>query len=456
MRFSLYNILSDKLPGGGYVLLNGLTGAFDLIDKELYTYIKNHNIIGENDFRMEDIEEYLERGFITEETIEEEIETAKRLIQEIGTIPQPYNVVIAPNMGCNYRCVYCFELGNKYFKNPCEHLMTRDDVDCVFQFMEKNDVKDRITLFGGEPLTKSTIDIIDYIVNEKNKDGKYNFIAVTNGHDLEYFHPYLGKGKIEELQITIDGPKPIHDKRRIALDKSSSFDKIMKNLRCLIGKSDVDIQVRVNVDMRNLLYLDELMQTFQKNGILSAENIYVYTSKVTGIETSDADECLMDETLTALRKSVPECYTSIEEERIRERFIWALATGSPVARASTYCGGHGKMLVFTPDHSIYSCWDCIGRDENIIGTYDNDGNIIWNDVEKDFLKKRSLEKNVTCVKCPYVLFCTGGCFRQAMEANLDYAPRQCKIYKTRFTKIMEEVIENWINEQLKKEEENNV
>ena len=261
MRFSSYNVLSDKLPGGGYVLLNGLTGALDLIDQKFYDFIsKNSDSFDADDIGSDIINDYLDRGFITDQTVDEEIDFAKKMIAKIRSFSDSYHVVIVPNMNCNYRCVYCFERDTQCFKSRDDYIMTKECVDAVFKFIEKNKTDKNITLFGGEPLNKNNLEIIDYIVNEKNRDGRYSFCAVTNGHDLETFIPYLGENKINYLQITVDGPKQIHDKRRIALSGESSFDKVFSNIKRVLQVPKVEIDIRINVDNRNLPYLEELME----------------------------------------------------------------------------------------------------------------------------------------------------------------------------------------------------
>jgi len=449
VRFSSYNILSNKLPGNGYVLLNGLTGAMELIDDGFYNYIQNNTgIINDTDLPKDIIEEYIDRGFITNETEEEEKEYTKALIKKLRTFYENYNLVIVPNLNCNYRCIYCFERDSEYFKNKNDYLMTKEVVDGVFNFIEKNNISKRITLFGGEPLNKNNIEIIDYIINEKNKEQKHSFSAVTNGHDLGHFLPYLGKNKIEHLQITVDGPKRIHDKRRISLANDSSFDNIFSNISRVIKIPDVEIGIRINVDMRNLPFLEELMQYLKDNQLLGLNQVHIYTSKVTGIDTSIADELEMDLALDELHRKFPYFSASPEEDKIKNSFEHSLLTGSPLKRADSYCGGTGKMLVFTPDKSVYSCWEYVGKNENVIGKFDLNGEVDWNKEEQDFLDKKCIENNQTCIKCPYVLFCLGGCFKQALMAGLDYEPRQCKIYKTKFKGIMEQTVEHWIDNNL--------
>ena len=51
--------------------------------------------------------------------------------------------------------------------------------------------------------------------------------------------------------MTIDGPKDVHDSRRISCDGKSTFDLLISNVNKLID-SGLDVIVRINVDKENI------------------------------------------------------------------------------------------------------------------------------------------------------------------------------------------------------------
>jgi uncharacterized protein len=84
--------------------------------------------------------------------------------------------------------------------------------------------------YGGEPLL--AIDTIDYLTQEFLKlcgdKVKYTAAMVTNGYNLNKDNVNrLKKLKVKRVQITIDGPKIIHDERRKLSNGKGSFDKII-------------------------------------------------------------------------------------------------------------------------------------------------------------------------------------------------------------------------------------
>jgi uncharacterized protein len=110
-----------------------------------------------------------------------------------------------------------------------------------------NLLRKHIVLYGGEPLAKRNFDVVNRLVSAGNALG-FHFSAITNGHDLNDYLGLLGTNGIRDLQISIDGPKKIHDKRRVSLDGTSSFEKIVANIFQVLDASDAIINLRVHVD----------------------------------------------------------------------------------------------------------------------------------------------------------------------------------------------------------------
>ena len=107
-----------------------------------------------------------------------------------------------------------------------------------------------LTLYGGEPLLAENKEIVNYIVEEGVKRG-YKFNAITNGYELEHYLDLLSPTKICKLQITIDGPKAIHDTRRIHYKDYGTFDKIIHNISMAL-KKNIKVSVRMNTDNHNV------------------------------------------------------------------------------------------------------------------------------------------------------------------------------------------------------------
>jgi uncharacterized protein len=304
IKLSNYTILSEPLPGGGYVLMNGLTGAIDLISNELAETIgKVITPFSSQEAYLEagsidlELENYLqERGHISladGSTEREQVRQLARSLHEFDS--QHAHFLIVPNLDCNYRCSYCFERPMQNHLGgiaPADEIyagkksvLDRTQVAAIYTAIDKiqtdagRESGGFIVLYGGEPLDGNNLEVVTQIVNTGIERG-YCFGAITNGHDLEKFLSLLGKGKIDQIQISIDGPKEVHDRRRISRRGDSSFDKLVANIDLALSQTDVEVQIRVHVDPANIDLFDDTLAIFGERGWLNHPQVIIYANTV--------------------------------------------------------------------------------------------------------------------------------------------------------------------------------
>ena len=449
MRFSRYNILTRKLSDGNHVLLNSLSGMMDLIDEEAYDIITSHS---DDDELSQEIltkisavqDDFIERGYLTNLSREGELlkaeEHALKLADKVTKISDDkWAVVLIPSLACNYRCTYCFERNSGY---PAV-MMSKQQVDSIFDL-----IKDKITpghymtLYGGEPLARENRGIIEYIF-EKGAAFKQTFFAVTNGHDLNYYMDLLGSDKIRQLQISIDGPKIIHNQRRISRDGVSSYDKLMHNIETALAETDVHITLRINLDKRNAPYVMELMDDLDGRGILDNPVFNVACNVVTGVGDLTArhdDIRPLEEAVEAKYPRYKDMfmgYTVVSSEAV----LPALLFGQAVLQRVSVCGAPDGMKVFSPDGHIYSCWSVIGDLDQTIGTFDCNGNIYWNRKVLNRWKKSMLAYNRKCLGCKYGFICAGGCHKFVLMNETSDGSYDCDYHKYMFDEYLARIID---------------
>ncbi|SES39840.1 radical SAM/SPASM domain-containing protein [Butyrivibrio fibrisolvens] len=449
MRFSSYNILTPKMKSGDHVLLNGLKGTLDLIDEEAYDLIKSHEDDEELSDDVMDIiaefkDDYIKRGYLTELGSEDEVISARQqaleMTEKIDT--NRWTIVLVPNLGCNYRCTYCFEKNEGY---P-ERTMTKEQVDSVFEIIkDKISPGENLTLYGGEPLDKRNKELIRYIV-EKGKEQDYTFFAVTNGHDLDHYMDLIDNDKINSLQITIDGPREIHNCRRIALNKESSYDKIVSNVKSVISNKDVSVLLRINIDKRNITHMLDLLADLDESGILDNPKVTLSANSVIG-----EDNILLNHNdISKLEKDVEKNYpilngafTSFNSST--KKLIWpSLLSGEPVQRSAFACGSASGMKVFTPDGNIYSCWSAIGYPEHVIGRYDISRNVSWNRDVLDAWSKKTVAYDKMCYRCKYLFLCSGGCRRPELPNEAHSNAKECDYYQNMFSEYLAKLTDEYL------------
>lgn len=466
LRLSSYSVMSSPLPKGGYAILNGITGAIDLISEELAELllglIENYNRHTINipiELLSQDLlDDFIERGHFTYFSHEEE----KKQVAYVAGILHDAEAknprfVIVPNLDCNYRCTYCFERPlQKSLNGDINTVMNDHQIDRMFNCIEKIQKEagasgGQIILYGGEPLDSKNKDVIYKIVNhEKGKD--FTFSAITNGHHLDAFLPLLNQRQINDVQVSIDGPKGVHDRRRIALDGQSSFDRIMSNVQIVLLKGDVNVNIRVHVDKSNLVFLDDLLEIFRREGFYNNKNITIYINVVYTKDDKGRifpvfDINSLSKELTHKIESYKNVYLGAPQYNSDVLISGSLNKGKPYRLKSVYCAANSGMYIFVPDGNIYSCWESIGKSCSKIGEFTSDEGSVF---DKDSLDKwftRCVSDIDECLDCPYCLICGGGCAQYAEYNSGSVLNPFCDDFQKTYADVLARSVENFLEAQ---------
>jgi len=68
----------------------------------------------------------------------------------------------------------------------------------------------------------------------------------------------LRKGKIREVQVTLDGTAPVHNSRRFLKGGGGTFNKIVKGIDACL-KDNIDVNLRMVIDKENIDNLSDLL-----------------------------------------------------------------------------------------------------------------------------------------------------------------------------------------------------
>lgn len=137
---------------------------------------------------------------------------------------------------CNLRCKYCVYSGsyrNRTHNN--ERMSLKTALDAIDFFLEHSIDSESINLgfYGGEPtleipLIKKCIEYMEE--NKGNKDVTYSITTnatLLTDEIIDFFKQYE-----VEVTISLDGPKEIHNSKRIAaIDGRGSFEQVIKSLK---------------------------------------------------------------------------------------------------------------------------------------------------------------------------------------------------------------------------------
>lgn len=429
MNLSRY-ITIQKLKEDRYIMINALSGAIDVIDEKsmiIMEKIKTNKYI----YRKEDddfLEQLSKRGYLFESVEAEQayIEKVYGLYSKVIDRKMA-KIVICPTLSCNLRCVYCFE--SEEIKSS-KKVMSVEEIDDIFSHIETILIQKKlqgyeIELFGGEPLLPVTYDANERIFELARERGKVVSI-ISNGTHIGYYEKLLRKYRdcIDNIQITIDGIKAIHDKRRIKIDKSGTFEVIVSGIDKLL-EIGIKVGVRINLDRENIDYLKELVTYFEEKGWNESKYFHADVAPVVDHTCDQLSTDIMkeNEIIKKIQHDFP-CYS--EKGYFKFNLFRVLNHINDVLNNKEdkisipsfhYCEGNRmEFYVFSPDGYVYLCPEAVGSVEARIGEFGKELELYDTISHWENRNILTIEKCKTCEIAP---FCGGGCPFASLKVNKD-------------------------------------
>lgn len=423
MKWSKYNYIYDS-PKHGSLLFNHLSGAFlDISDSDTKEAILR---LKEDPYKYQFTEDTKEiYDFLLSAGILCENDNDNRALinfQTLSTRFHPYmrSLTIMPTLDCNLACKYCFEESNRH-----SGIMPPKVIDRLKQHIkDQYGCKDEclhLGWFGGEPLIGFGImeEITEYI---KSLEIPFEASIITNG-------VLLNKSKINKLkslqinniQITLDGPKEIHDTKRIFKNGRGTYDIILQNLDTLYQyiekEKGIRVDIRINVDRETKdQYHKQYRELKEKY-----PSFFVYPGIISQYGTCSASlPCFAD------AREVAEFYIAQYEKYgiIHPEFN---ITSKGMKSCMAECINTDLV---GPNGELYLCLSDVGFKEGEIGSlFEGKNNMrLMSAYCSGYLTFNSDE----CRNCDVLTFCGGGCVNKRYR-NKKYGDNHyiCAAYKDR-------------------------
>ena len=411
LKLSQFNI--EKMNDNKLLLFNTLSqGLLELDEENIEEYEKLKQGISEN----QDLMNILSQGSMLVPQNVEEIENIKLINNIIKFDKSSLNLTIAPTLECNFACTYCYEKGKRY------NTMNEETIEAIVKYVEEKatDIQNlSICWYGGEPLIQ--LPIIETLTEKFKKicgaDIKYNAIMVTNGYllDVEKARK-LKELSVDTLQITLDGTKEIHDKRRFLVDKSGTFDEIINNVKecCEV----INISIRINLDKSNSNQSIQLLDLLEDPKLKNKVSFYV--AQVDDINnTCSNTSCLNDSE-----------FSQVEIEFYKKAWERGLYRFSFPSFNACFCGAITfNNYVIDPLGDLYKCWNTIGYKEMNLGN-------VFDGIKMNENLTRWInynQYNSKCSGCNVFPICNGGCPYHSLTAG----ENKCRSFKYNHTDIID-------------------
>ena len=288
---------------------------------------------------------------------------------------------------CNLRCPYCFQNN----ATRCERFI--DEKQTISYISELQNRVNEIVLFGGEPFLTDNYNRIKAVLERFDY---FKFIVFTNGNFEQLYCNLLKEFSycFRSVIITMDGPKLIHNKRRIN-PRQDSYGLIINNLRT-ISQYGITVNVQINVDRSNADYIDQLFE--ELCGYEEFRN-YQFTLNPVKYIANTIGNAQLFHLYFSLKDKYP-LNISVNNRLVEN--ITRLFEMRPLQKDR--CGLAQTYVLNLPGGNIYACPQNTASE---IGTLSETA-YINSSLLKDLILQTSYECD-KCKECEYAFLCPYGC-----------------------------------------------
>jgi uncharacterized protein len=431
MIWSEYNM--DFITSSGNLLVyNFLYNNLAEVEKEkiidvqnIKDNLKNHKTNSNVNNKI--LKFLVENSFVVDY---EEEEAYKKMLQirkkmQISD-PTIRSYTIAPTLACNFNCSYCYEK-----ERPSINMSDETENQIVKLINSDNRINNLlVTWYGGEPLM--AFERIKSLTKKILLKKRFNYSAkmITNGFlfNNEIIKSLI-KLKISDIQITVDGDKENHDKKRPLLNGGGTYERIIKNIKTIYSiysNNEIKITIRVNIDNKNK---DKYYDTFKELSRLFPEAV-IYPGI---IDATINDYCLKSDDCLSTQESITKF---IIEEYKKHRGFFAIGAYPDFLLDKACIAESYYNYLIDPQGNLYKCWNDIGINDRIIGNINSKGKSNYIQLSKYLFDADPFNDEV-CKQCKHLFLCGGGCVSRRIKDLNNKKKNSCHIFKDNIKALLE-------------------
>ena len=319
---------------------------------------------------------------------------------------------------CNFRCRYCFADEGAYHNK--RESMSFETAKKAVDFLIENSGNRKVLemdFFGGEPLMN--LDVLKQTVYYAKEQGakvgkKFLFTTTTNALLLNDETIRFFNEEMENVVLSLDGRKEVHDAIRKSINGKGTFDLIIDKIKKFISlRGNKSYYVRGTFTAKNLDFAkDVLFIADQGVDSISMEPV------VTEIE----DLQIREEHLPAIEKEYENlCEAYLDRHKKGEGFNFFhfnidLEGGPCLSKRVSACGAGNEYFSVTPNGDLYPCHQFAGDKNFRMGSVEE--GITKPELREKF-KNSCLFTRKKCENCFAKFICSGGCSANNYHFNGD-------------------------------------
>lgn len=320
---------------------------------------------------------------------------------------------------CNLACRYCFAEEGEYHGRRA--LMSYEVGKKALDFLIANSGSRKnleVDFFGGEPLMN--FDVVKELVAygrelEKTHDKHFRFTLTTNGVLLRDDVIEFANKEMDNIVLSIDGRKEVHDHMRPFKNGKGSYDFILDKFKKVAeSRNQQKYYVRGTFTHYNLDFVKDVLSLADEGfEQISVEPVVAGPEEPYAIREEDIPQ-------------ICEGYDELAKEMLKRKkegrgfnffhYMIDLSGGPCVYKRLSGCGSGTEYLAVTPWGDLYPCHQFVGEEEFCLGNVD-DG--IVNTEMRDTFKLCNVYAKEECRNCFAKFYCSGGCAANAYHCHQD-------------------------------------
>ncbi len=401
MQPSKHNIVAAVPGTDRSLLINLLSGQADLLSREAAERLQWGD--------PENPDELAAKGYLVDP--DEEARRYQKAHADFlaGHETDEVQLFYVPSYKCNFGCSYCFQ--DEYA--PTQGANADVVLEAFFLYVDQTFATRRkyITLFGGEPLlaTPAARRTVERLIEATRTRG-IDLAIVTNGYHLADYVPLLKTGRIREVQVTLDGTRDVHDKRRALKGGGKTFDPVVAGIDACLA-AGLSVNLRTVVDKDNLEDFGRLAHFAIEKGWTESPHFKTQIGR-----NYELHHCQTQNTRLYTRLSLWE-----DMSKLIERDPEVLRFYRPAFSVARFLFDEGRLpdplfdscpatkteWAFDSTGAIYPCTANVGKTGEAIGTFfpsrtlDAEAVSTW--------AGRDVTTISGCGACSQQLACGGGC-----------------------------------------------
>lgn len=436
MKESKYNLWLN-MPDGTKVGYNCETCSFAKFDDEtvaLYEYIlkNNINLDSLDEINRESVS-MMKQGMFIVPNNHDNLQAGRFRYLTNTFSKEHLTMTILPTLDCNLRCTYCFE----EHKKIC---LDKSTIEAIKKYANEYIIRYRpksffVSWYGGEPLLEydKVVSLSEYFISlaEENNilytaDMISNCVLLTKEKARK-----LKDLRIDHIQVTIDGDRVNHNKKRKYINGAETFDLIINNI--IEASELMNFHVRLNVDKTTYSNVEQMLEDIKCLSNNKAFAIYAAP--------------LRADVTTACASVSETCFNLEEYAKINVNIIKLLYekgfgfSWNPTIPSGGCGATNPSSCVIQPNGELCRCWTQVGQSEE---SYGNINNLPDTFRPENYYKWVLFDPyaDSKCHDCPIFPSCLLGCPAKTVPPSTEYTKpsfdkdNRCTVFKYNYSELL--------------------